>query len=220
MNDRWKRLAPLTGVALVVLLVAGGGLIGSEPKSGAGAAKVISFYHSHRTRVELSAYVTALSAFFGLFFYGILRDRLAQAEGAEGLASTAFAGAVIFAGAGVLSAGTQLALADVPGALSPSAAQALNLLENDLTLFALGTGIAVLMMAAGLAILRGRQLPAWLGWSAIAFAVVALIPVRFVSLPLAALWTVAASVVLYRRGAARIPDPRPAGARPMASAAG
>jgi hypothetical protein len=220
MTDRWKRLAPLTGVALVVLLVAGGGLMGTEPRSNAGAAKVIAFYHSHRSRVELSAYLTGLSVFFGLFFYGLLRDHLGRAADGARLAATGFAGAVTFAIAGVLSAGTQLALADVPGQLGPGAAQALNVLENDLSLFALGAGIAVLLMAFGLAILRGAQLPMWLGWMAIAFAIVALLPVRFFSLPLIGIWTLVASVILYRRGNARISETHPASARPLTSAAG
>lgn len=219
-TNRLNRLAPLTGVALVLLLVAGGALIGTEPSSHATAAKVISFYRSHRGRIELSAYLTGLSVFFGLFFYGLLRDHLGRAENAQRLAATAFAGAVTFAVSGVLSAGTEFALADVPSKLSPGAAQALNVLENDLALFAVGAGIAVLLMASGLAILRGRQLPTWLGWTAIAFAIVALIPVRVISLPLAAVWTLTASILLYTRGSAHLPDQRPETARPLTSPTG
>jgi hypothetical protein len=220
MSDRLNRLAPLTGVVLIALLVAGGALIGNEPKSGATAARVISFYHSHRTKIELSAYLTGLSVFFGLFFYGLLRDRLGRAESARRLASTAFAGAVTFAVGGTLSAGTMIALADVPGKLGAGAAQALNVLENDLALFADGVGIAVLLMGSGLAILRGRQLPTWLGWAAIAFSVASLLPVRFVDLPLAAIWTLTASILLFRRGGASLPEPYTTLAQPLTSAAG
>lgn len=220
MSDRLNRLAPLTGVVLIALLVTSGALIGNEPKSGATAARVISFYQSHRTKIELSAYLTGLSVFFGLFFYGLLRDHLGRVESARRLASTAFAGAVTFAVGGTLSAGTMIALADVPGTLGAGAAQALNVLENDLALFADGVGIAVLLMASGLAILRGRQLPTWLGWAAIAFSLASLLPLRFVNLPLVALWTLTASILLLRRGGARLPEPHPALAQRLTSAAG
>jgi hypothetical protein len=67
---------------------------------------------------------------FGLFFYSYLSDHIRRAENSARLAIAAFGGAVLFAVGGALGAGTQFALADVPGRLSPAAAQALNLLQH------------------------------------------------------------------------------------------
>src|SRR5438132_14036484 len=97
MTDRWSRFAPLTGVVFVGMLVASNVLGANTPDSNAAATKVISFYHSHRTRQEVSAYLTGVSLFVGLFFYGSLRGHLRRVTAVERLASIAFAGAVLFA---------------------------------------------------------------------------------------------------------------------------
>lgn len=215
MSDRWGRFVPLTGVVFVALLIASNVLVGTAPESSDSAAKVIAFYQAHRTKIEVSSFLTGLSLFFGLFFYASLRDYLFLSRTAARLATTAFGGAVLFAVGGSLAAGLQFALADVPSKLSPAAAQALNVLENDLALFALTAGIAVLLMAAGIAILRSRLLPAWLGWVAIVIAVVGLTPAGFFAFFGAGVWTLIASVLIYMRsgasiGAASTPAAQPA----------
>lgn len=199
MSDRWGRFVPLTGVVFVALLVATNVLVGSAPESSDSAAKVIAFYQAHRTKIEISSFLTGLSLFFGLFFYASLRDYLFRARVAARLAATAFGGAVLFAVGGGLAAGLQFALADVPSKLSPAAAQALNLLENDLAVFALTAGVAVLLMAAGIAIVRSGLLPVWLGWVAIVIAVVGLTPVGFFAFLAAGVWTLIASILVYTR---------------------
>lgn len=199
---------PLTGVVFVALLVATNVLLGSAPESSDSAAKVIAFYQAHRTKIETSSYLTVLSLFFGLFFYACLRDYLGRGTAGKRLAATAFGGAVLFAAGGGLAAGLQFALADVPSKLSPAAAQALNLLENDLSVFVLTAGVAVLMMASGIAILRTRLLPLWLGWTAIVIAVVGLTPAGFFAFLAAGLWTLVASILIYTHPDASALTPR------------
>lgn len=219
MSDRWSRFVPLTGVVFVALLVATNVLLGSAPESGDSGAKVIAFYEAHRTNVQISSYLTGLSLFFGLFFYACLRDYLARARAGQRLAATAFGGAVLFAVGGGIAAGSQFALADVPSKLSPAAAQALNLIENDTAVFALTAGVAVLLMASGIAILRTRLLPVWLGWIAIVIAVVGLTPVGFLAFLAAGLWTLVASILIYARGDASTLAPGGETNRPMSSPA-
>lgn len=199
MSSRCDRWAPLTGVVFVALLIASNVLGGKLPDSNASAAKVISYYNAHSSKVELAAYLTGLSLFFGLFFYASLRDHLRRSPAAERLADTAFGGAVLFAVGGGLTAGTQFALADVPGALSPAAAQALNAISNDLAIFAMLAGVAVLLMASGIAIVRTGVLPLWLGWIAIVVAVIALTPVGFFAFLAAGVWTLVASILVFTR---------------------
>jgi hypothetical protein len=220
MRNRWDRWVPLTGVALVVLFVGEGVLSGTEPPAGASAAKVVAFYSLHRVRLEIGDYLLGLAVVVGLFFYGYLREHIRVAEGSPRLAATAFAGAVLFAVSGALGAGASLALADVPGKLSPAAAQALNLLQNDLVTFAVNAGAAVLLLASGLAIVRGRGLRVWTGWLALVLAVVTFIPIPNIGAPPAAIWTLVVSVVLFARGPELARAGRPEAGRPAPSVAG
>jgi hypothetical protein len=199
MSDRWNRLAPLTGVVFVGLLIATNALGGSSPDNKASASKVISYYSSHSTKIAVASYLTGVSLLFGLLFYGVLRDHLSRSDDARRLANTAFGGAVLFAVGGGVIAGTQLALAEAPSEFSPAAAQALNLLGNNLAQFALGGGIAVLMTATGIAILRSGLLPVWLGWAGFVIAIAALTPAAFGAFLAAGLWTLVVSVILLRR---------------------
>jgi thiosulfate reductase cytochrome b subunit len=106
---------------------------------------------------------------------------------------------VLFAVGGALGAGTQFALADVPGGLSPAAAQALNLMQQYLSGFAIAAGVAGLLIASGLAILRGRQLPAWVAWLGIVLAVISFAPVPNIGAALGGIWTLVVSILLYAR---------------------
>lgn len=94
---------------------------------------------------------------FLLFFASALRVRLRGR--AEGLAALGFGGGILAAGGGILSS-VGLALADVPSKLDPSAAQALNVLSNDVFL-PFTIGFTAFMIGNGLAVVRGR--PACLG---------------------------------------------------------
>jgi hypothetical protein len=69
-------------------------------------------------------------------------------------------------------------------------------LGNEL-FFPLAGGAALLLGAAGLAFVRTRVLPAWLGWVSIALAVLALTPVGFFVLLAMILWVAALGIVLY-----------------------
>jgi hypothetical protein len=199
MNSRWNRVLPLTGVVLVVLLVLSAVFSGNEPGGNTSAAKVIAYYSAHRGGVQVSDYLTGVALVFGLFFYGYLSDHIRRIENSARLAVIAFGGAVLFAVGGALSAGTQFALADVPGALSPSAAQALNLLQQYLSGFAIAAGVAGLLIASGLAILRGRQLPAWVAWLGFVLAVISFAPVPNIGALLAGIWTLIVSILLCAR---------------------
>jgi hypothetical protein len=215
MKNRWGRLAPLVGVAFVVVLAVDVAVGGTEPRPGASAAKVVSWYSLHRSRVQVADYLMVVALLVGLLFYGYLRDRLA--EDSPGLAATAFGGAVLFAVGGAVSSGSQLALADMPSRLSPAAAQALNLLNDYVAAIAVGAGAAVLLIAFGLAIVRGARLPAWTGWLGLVLGVVCIVPIANIGPIPAGIWTLIISIVLFRRRGAVVAAPRPGSAEAVAS---
>lgn len=197
---RWQRLAPWLGVAFVVLFLVTIAVGGTLPAASASGAKVVSWYSAHRSSELLSNYLMPLVLLLGMLFYGHLRDRIVQ--GSSGLAATAFGGAVLFAAGGALSAGVQVALADRPASLTPASAHALNLVENYVANTAVGAGVSVLLVAAGLAILGSRQLPAWTGFLGVVLGIVGLAPLRGLGPLPAAIWTLIVSFVLIRRAPA------------------
>jgi hypothetical protein len=217
MSRPWNRMAPLTGVALVVLLILSQVLLGNEPSENASAAQVVAFYDAHHGGIQVSAYLTGLAIVFGLFFYGYLSDHIRRVENSARLAIAAFGGALLFAVGGALGASTQFALADIPGRLSPAAAQALNLMQQDISVFLIAAGAAGLLLASGLAILRGRQLPAWVGWLGLVLGIASLVPVRNIGAPLAGIWTLIVSILLCLQAGRRRSSLEPAASDPVPS---
>jgi len=194
--DRWL---PVTGLAMIVLFVGEGALSGTEPSAGSSGAKVIAFYAVHRGRLEVGDYLLSLAVVVGMFFFGHVREHIRVNERSPRLAAIMFGGAVLFAASGSLGAGASLALTDVPSRLDPAAAQVLNVLQTDFVGYTDNAGAAVLLIAAGLAILRGRDLPVWTGWLALVLAVVTFIPMPDIGAPPAALWSLVISVVFLWR---------------------
>jgi hypothetical protein len=94
--------------------------------------------------------------------------------------------------------GLDYALADVPTHLDPAAAQALNVLTNDVG-FTINVGGCVLGVTSGLAILRGARLPNWLGWVAIVIGIATATPATFIAFGVFIIWSVVVSVLLYVR---------------------
>jgi hypothetical protein len=215
--SRLSRHAPLTGIAFFALLAVGFVLTWNTPSSNTSAAKVLSFYTSHQHQQKAGNYLIGLSLFFGLFFLGNLSGFLRRDPAVARLAAIAFGGAVLFAAAGGVSAGVGFALADVPHHLNAGAAQALNLLSNDLGTLMLIGGLGVVLMATGLAIVRSGLLPRALGWFAIVFGVVALTPIGWFSLFALGLFVLILVPLLYRRDRAPAPATTPA-AEPYATA--
>ena len=84
------------------------------------------------------------------------------------------------------------------GHLDPSVAQALNALSNDAV--ATNTaGMIVFGIAAGLAVLRSRSFPRWLGWIAIAMAVLVVTPAESLSFVALVVWMVIVSILMWMR---------------------
>lgn len=204
-----RRSASLLGVLFVVVLAASIVML-NPPGTSSSGAKVLSYYASHRTISEVDGLLIALSVFVGLLFYGLLRDYLRRSEAVRGLTATAFGGALLFAASGLVNTGTLWALTDSPGHLSPAAAQALYLIDEDGAYGFAVAGIALMLFAFGLAILKSDLLPRWLGWVAFPFAVVAFVPpTGFIALIGTGVWTLIASITMYRRQGATQPSAEP-----------
>jgi hypothetical protein len=196
--NRLSRLAPLTGVAFSALAAAAFATAAGAPSSTAGGERVIAFYEAHGSSAQASDYLWMLAFAFLLLFAGSLRAFLRRTPATEALSSLVLAGAaVLAAGAGVYF-GFDYTLATTSGRLAPAAAQALNVLALKLFL-PVSAGGFVFGIASGLAILRGAQLPKWLGWLAIVIGIATVTPAGLLGIVGFIFWTAIVSVLVWRR---------------------
>jgi len=201
MRHDWGRWAPLTGLISAVLGVAGGAIeiVTNPPGSEATGKEVVTFYSAQGGTQQLAAALLALAFVFFVFFAGSLRSLLRQAPDLEALSAIVLAGAAVETVGQTTGAGYVWTLAQGAGHLDSSASQALNALSNNAV--ATNTaGMIVFGIAAGLAILRGSLLPHWLGWMAIAMAVVVVTPLEGFSFLALVVWMVIVSILMWMRG--------------------
>jgi len=193
--DRLDRLAPLTGVVFAVLAVAAFGTASGAPSETASGTRVIAFYEAHGSSAKTSDYLWMFSLAFFLLFAGSLRGYLRRTPSAATLSSVVLAGAAVLTAGGCVYFGFDFALASVPSHLAPAAAQALNVLALKLFL-PVSAGGLVFGIASGIAILRGAQLPNWLGWAAI---VIGIATAGLIGLVAFIFWTATVSILIWKR---------------------
>ena len=203
--ERLERFAPLTGIAAVALIAAGGIVVdgSDQPADEAPAQAYLTYFDQEQDALFLGSFLVMLGCVFLLWFAASGRARLAVAEGgAHRLASLAFAGAtamVVLLLAAVAPSLSAAFAIDEDVALTPEAAQALYAAGSGL-FYAAWFGGAVFLLATGLAMLRTRVMPRWLGPATLAMGVLLLIPwVSWaVFLFLLPVWTVLTALLLFR----------------------
>ena len=199
------RWAPVTGIVFAVLFVAAILVGGSTPDSDASAQHAVSSFVAHRTHDRVTLFLIAYASIFALFFAAALRSYLKARSEGDGLITLGFSGMVIFVVGALTLVGMEYAATDVPAKISPSAEQALNVLQNDV-FFALLVGAAIFLIGNGLAITANAALPKWLGWIAVPLAVIAVTPlgwlVAIFALPI---WTLIVCILMLVRQNASVP---------------
>lgn len=205
-QERWERIAPLSGVLAVLLLVVGFlvfGLAGDRPASDAAADEYLAYFRNDDASIWIGSWIAFIGFAAFIWFLGSLRSVLFRAEGGVGrLASLAFAGGVATAILLMASLATQISGAiatDENENLSAQTAEALWWAGNGF--FVAATfALAVLLAATAIVALRSGFLPAWFGWLSAVMALVALVP--FISWALVIfvmpLWIIGTSLWLWR----------------------
>jgi hypothetical protein len=198
---RWDRLAPLTGIVFVLLVVIAVIIQGDTPDTHATAQEVQSFYSKHHDKMEGSAGLIAVSIPFLVFFVSTLFRALRAAGGGGRLAAAAFGGGILLAAGIAVGSTIQIAAAEAgKKAATLGVTQTLHVL-NDNSYIPIGAGMGVLVLASGLAAVRYGALPRWLGWAGIVLGVLSFTPVGFFAFLASALWLVVTAVILYLQGA-------------------
>jgi hypothetical protein len=172
MADRWKRLAPISGVLFVGLMVATLAITGNSPDGKAGGAKVIAYYAAHHGRTNLSVLFLGYAAVFAVVYFVSVAHFL-RARGAEMMATLTVAGGVVMATSLAMAAGAAAALSDGNGHLTAASAQAVNLVTTDIWFVGLFAGIAVATLAMAISMLRTHALPKALGIVTLVVGIVA-----------------------------------------------
>jgi hypothetical protein len=211
MNDR--RVTPLAGFLSVVLFVIGVFVLesGDRPDNDAPVAQISAYFADNLERLAIGALFWGVGVIALIWFLDGLRtrilpgsDQLARLTYGFGFATALF----ILASVTVPVAGA-LASDNLDRNLTPGAAEVFDNLDDA---FFIGAELmlAGFFSAVGLAAIRSRSLPVWLGWISLLFAVVALIlPVGWAvvvfGLPL---WLLVVSALLWMR---REPSPAVSG---------
>ena len=200
MADRGTRIAALTGVIFVVILVPAVLVTSGSPDSSADASKVRAYVLAHKNHYSLGALLSILAVVFGLFFYGYLRAVFRGRPGMEWLSALFFGGAIVFGAGGALAGGVDAVLGDSPASLSAPSLQLLNTMAMDLNAGMIASGLAILYVSAGFMIYRSGALPVWLAWVSWLLGVLAAsFVLTFFALIATALWVLFGSISLASR---------------------
>ena len=215
MNRLEERLAPLDGIAAVVLWVAGVAILqgkANEPPSDASGARALAFFQVHTGTVLVGTFLFGAGSLFFLWFLGLIRAQLGPAEGgARRVSSIAYAAGIAMAICLLLTPAAHAAGAINNVGLSPDAAQ-VYLGLNAGFYWAAGLSGAVFLLATGLTSLSTGAFPAWLAWASIALAVwLLVVPIAWIALVYAfPVWLIVVSLLLWTRSRS---DSRPDPAR-------
>ena len=192
-----SKWGPLAGVLSSLLFIVSFVLGSGSPDSSASGQQVIQWYTQHGHQV-VSDSVVGLAMFFFVIFAAMLPRHIRRGEG--WLANAAVAGAVCIGIGATILQGIDLVLARDAKHLTDASAQTLILLENNFQLpWALG--VALFGVLAGLAVVAGRILPAWMGWVLFALGAVSLVPpLSWFAFLLMMLWTLIAGIWMVRQG--------------------
>lgn len=198
-NTSWDWIAPLTGVAFVVVLVVTLILAGEGVDPKDGVEEVVQYYSDNEDQVLVSGFLGGLAVIMFLFFAGWLRKVLRDAEGPGGaLSAVAFAGAIVFAVGGAVASTLSIALAESFDDIDPTAFEALNAIAyNYFIPFAVG--FSTFLLATGICSVRHGGLPKWLAWSAVVLGIAMYTPAGFFAFLVGLAWVLVASILLTIR---------------------
>ena len=192
-----KRIAPLSGLGFVVVLVVSFVVLGggsSTPRTDASGATIASFYTRHHGTAMTAAYLLPVAVLLLLIFAVSFWQAFRDAHLGAGLF---LAGAVMASACLLVAAATHAALARAAqDKLASASLQAINAIDQPAAdAFA---AIAILVLGAAGALIQSRQRRTRLmGYVALVLAIVGLTPAGMALFPLTAIWIAALSLMLF-----------------------
>jgi len=227
MSDtRWERWASGSGVAFVVLFVAGLLLASDLPKAGDSNDAILTWFGDRETELGWQAGLFGLAAIAFIWFVGTLAAAIRRAESDPAGRLPAI---IVIAGAttvGIYTVSQAILVAGSNAAGTIDAATARALYETATTASVLTNFTAIAFVAAAsIAVVRTGLLPRWLAYAGGIFVAISLVDAfgrliggneafgpggwyGLVALIAFLVWTLAASTLLAQRVGARAPAPR------------
>jgi hypothetical protein len=194
-----SKLLPLLGIVAVGLIVACFVIVGETPDTDDPMGKITAFYIKNDSEVEASGVLLMAAAAAFLVWAIQIRSVLFAAEGGTASRTTLGLVGAVFFGVGLcVFAGFNFALGDHPEKFSPEAMQAMHVLSEDL-FPPMAVGLVLLLFGDGLAILKTRVMPAWLGWICIIGAIGTFTPAWFIPFIGVGIFLLVSSVLLATR---------------------
>src|SRR5262245_16864161 len=177
---RWEeRLAPFDGIAAVAFWVVGVLVLqgpANQPDTDASPARAPVFFTTEEKAILVGTFLSMIAPLLFLWFPGLVRARLVEAEGgSHRLSSIAFAGGVAAAIFLLAQPAVHATGAINSDNLSADAAQ-VYLGINVAFFYAAEFATAVFLLALGLVSLRGQPFPQWFGTVSLVYAVCLVIP--------------------------------------------
>jgi MFS family permease len=195
-GSRASRWLIWSGPLFAVLFLIVSFSMGNAPSENASGAKLITYYHDHRTGLLASVFLSPLAAVLLVLFAAQVRARARNA--AENLTgpTVLVSGAVLWAAGLLLGSTIGLAQLDAADKKQAEASVALNFLSSA-SWIPFIAGIAVFLVGAGMTGLGSRITPRWLGWAALVVGIVSLAgPGGFIGFFGGPLWMLIAGIML------------------------
>ena len=170
-----RRIAGSSALAAAILFAGGSALWGLDmPERGTSAEALIAFYEDTADRIVIGASLSLLAIALVVLAAAAVRRVLAEAEGDDVLATTAFGGAILGAAAGVCAESVNLmaALRAQNGDLSEELARSLFEIPQIMGSVASALGFGVFALATATVAWRSRILPRY---DAVLLAIIGLV---------------------------------------------
>lgn len=196
--------AGVAGILYVVLFILGAILAyGGQPDTSGPQNEVLSYYSDagHRDRVAFGWILVLLGVFFFLWFVAGLRQVVGQLDGNGLLTVLTTIGGAVYAALALAAVSVNTAIKTMSDDTFQNTVYPELIHAADDTAYVLhsagGVGAGAMMIAASLAALRARVLPAWACWIGIILGVAALFSIFFFPQIGIAVWLVVAGALLF-----------------------
>ncbi len=195
-----RRLLALSGPLFTVIFFVLSFSMSDGPGEGASGEAAVAFINDHQAQLMIGAFGGPAMVALMLLFFSYVRSLARERGGETGAGPTLMVcGAVLWAAGLLLGSMLDLAAYSAGDHHLDQVAQTINVLVETSWLPFIA-GIAVMLIGAGMTVLRTGLVPRWLGWVALVVGIIALAgPGGFAGFFVGPLWMLVVGIMLFMR---------------------